>query len=217
MNIVTKVLMMAGSPVLMAMTVFTSAGAQQKPWSPPQISVANTRDVPVVVYLDRGEFEARLGTVPAHQKVQMDLPKYVEDGDEIQIIVHPEGGIDLSSGDRTVHFGKVMEVLVPENNTGYEPPPPPATIPNPGPETTTLTVENPRPIPVTVFLEHGEFDTRIGTVPPNKELTLMIPEEVVDQQTEVEVFIHPEGHPDLASQSFELKRGSHLFVKVPVR
>ena len=211
-----KGLLTAGIAIVFAGTMAGSAGARQKPWSPPELSVNNIRDVPVVVYLDRGNFETRLGTVEAHQKVKLPLPPYVEDGDQIDVIVHPEGGVDLASGNMTVHFGKELYVWVPDNNVGYVPPPPPRTIPNPGAGITTVTVENDRSVPVTVYVEHGNFGTRIGTVPANEELTLLIPEMIVREQTEAEIFVHPEGEADLASWTFQLRHGAHLFVKVPV-
>ncbi len=67
--------------------------------------------------------------------------------------------------------GKNFDVLVPTNDDGYVAPPPRERIPNPGPGTTTVTVKNERDQPVVVFVERGDFDTRIGTVPPNHEST----------------------------------------------
>jgi len=181
------------------------------------VTVDNTRPVPVVVYMDRGPFDTRLGTVAPHTKATLQLPRYLAEGETVQVFVHPEGGEDLASQDVTVNKGQNIDVLVPTNDAGYVPPPPPEKIPNPGPGITTVTVQNARNEAVTVFLEQGEFDTRIGTVAPNKEKTLTIPAFLTRDRPSVEIFVHPEGGLDLASQTFDLKPDAHLLVKVPAR
>jgi len=211
-----KVLMTAGGVATM---VFASSGslmAQQRHPSPTTLTVDNARDVPVIVYLERGSFDTRLGTVPAHGRETLNLPRTLEEGEQIQVFVHPEGGIDLASDDLTVKVGGNLVIFVPTNDVGYVAPPPAPEIPNPGEGTTTVTVQNNRAVPVTVYVERGEFDTRIGTVPANQESTLLVPEWLATERPSAEIFVHPEGEADLQSWSLELKPGAHLFVKVPV-
>jgi hypothetical protein len=215
MNTKMKGLTIAAGAALMAVASFGSAAAQQMDNHATTVTVDNSRDVPVVVYLDRGPFDTRLGTVPPHEIRKLQLPESLAEGEEIQVFVHPEKGVDLSTQDLTVKIGENLDIYVPENDVGYIPPPPPRTIPNPGEGTTTVTVQNNRAVPVTVFLETGRFDTRIGTVPADKELTLMVPEWVVRAKPTVEIFVHPEGEADLSSSTFDLSSGAHLFVKVP--
>jgi hypothetical protein len=216
MSTTMKGFTLAGGAALMALASFGSAAAQQMNHNAPTLTVDNARDVPVTVYLDRGIFDTRLGTVPAHEVEKLNLPGSLEDGEDIQVFVHPEGGLDLATQDLQVRMGQNLDIYVPNNDVGYVPPPPAPTIPNPGEGTTTVTVQNNRDVPVTVFIEHGEFDTRIGTVPADKEITLLIPEWIVQQQSTAEIFVHPEGEGDLGSWSLELSKGAHLLVKVPV-
>jgi hypothetical protein len=217
MRMTMRGLTMAGGAALMVFASFGSAAAQQMNHKATTLTVDNARGVPVVVYLDRGAFDTRLGTVGPNQKKTLQLPGTLEDGEQIQVFVHPEGGQDLATEDLMVKVGENLEIYVPTNDVGYVPPPPAPTIPNPGEGTTTVTVQNNRAVPVTVFVEHGEFDTRIGTVPADQELTLMIPEWVVRESQTAEIFVHPEGQADLASWTLDLARGAHLFVKVPAR
>lgn len=202
--------------VLLTLAFFGPASAQAKSSTLTTLTVDNTRDVPVVVYLERGDFDIRLGTVNAHTTRALDLPGTIEDGEEIQVFVHPEGGVDLATREMTVKRGGNLTVLVPANETGYVPPKPHELAVTPDMGKTTLTVENDRNVPVTVFIQEGDFDTRIGTVAAHQEQTLTVPERLTRENPEAEVFVHPEGQGDLASWFLELKSGSHLFVRVPV-
>lgn len=182
------------------------------------VTVDNTRAVPLTVYLERGRFDLRLGTVMAHTKSTLDLPHTVVDGESIRIVVHPDGsGTDLMTPDLTVKKGKAIDVYVPTNDNGFVPPPPPETIPDPGPGTTTVTVENERDQMVTVFVERGAIDVRIGTVAAHQKATLTLPSSLTRDPPSVEIFVHPELGQDLASQTFALRPGAHLLVKVPHR
>lgn len=193
------------------------ATAQSTKDKPAILTVDNTRSEPVTVYVDRDEFDIRVGTVPAHQKAKLQLPAYLDDGQEVRVFVHPEGGEDLASQDVTITRGEDIAILVPTNEVGYVAPPAPEKIANPGPGTTTVTVQNPRAVPVTVFVERGEFDARIGTVPPDREVTLDIPGYLTRDGSTIQIFVHPERGMDLASQAFDLKPDAHLLVKVPLR
>lgn len=217
MNRIFKGLMMAGGVMGMVLGSLGPVAAQQGGHSPFTITVNNTRDVPAVVYLQRDVMETRLGTVPAHGTTTLNLPSYLPRGEEIRVFVHPEGGIDLSTGEEPLRVGETLNIVVPTNNTGYVRELPPEAIPNPGEEGTTVTVDNLRDAQVTVFLESGDFDYRIGTVPATEERTLHIPTPLVEQQGSVEIFVHPEGGFDLASELFQIKPGAHLFVRVPPR
>jgi hypothetical protein len=182
---------------------------------PATVTVENARAVPAVVYLERGPFDTRLGTVPPHSQTVLELPPVVDGQESIQFVVHPEGARDLLSPDLTVTRGGNVDLYVPTNDEGFVPPPPPEVIANPGPGTTTLTVENQRDEQVVVFIERGDFDTRIGTVPANSESTLYLKGAIAAQEHSVQIFVHPENGVDLASQEFELTPEAHLFLKVP--
>lgn len=180
------------------------------------VTVDNTRSVPVMVYLEGGLYDVRLGMVDPHSDKTLALPVHLERGAVLKIFVHPEGSRDLATPDLTYEPGKDFRIYVPDNDVGYVPPPPPEVIPNPGEGTTTITVKNSRPETVTLLMERGAFDIRLGTVPANQEKTITLPKRLVDGHRSVELFIHPEHGLDLASEMFELKPGAHLLVNVPV-
>lgn len=196
--------------------VAAAAPARAQEGGPITLSVDNARPVPVVVYLERGAFDRRLGTVPAQRKADLALPIQLMDGDKVQITVHPEGGSDLTTPHPlVVHRGHEMSIYVPTSNEGWVALPPPETIPDPGIEGPTLTVENRSAKPVVAFIEGGVFDTRIGTVPAGVERTFALPDYVAKGQHSVDVFMHVEGGTDLASQNFDVGPMAHLLVKVP--
>lgn len=183
---------------------------------PMMLTVDNARTVPVVVYLERGAFDSRLGTVPPQSQEDLALPIQLRDGDKIQVIVHPEGGPDLTAPhDLAVHRGREMSIYVPTSNEGWVPLPPPETIPSAGITGPTLTVENPSSRPVVAFIEKGVFDTRIGTVPGGAERTFALPADLAEGEHSIDIFLHVEGGEDLASHSFDVDPGSHLLVRVP--
>jgi hypothetical protein len=180
------------------------------------VTVTNTRSVPALVYLEGGLFDIRLGMVGAHSEEMLPLPVHLERGTVLKIFVHPEGSRDLATPDLTYAPGEDFRIYVPENDVGYVRPPPAEVIPNPGEGTTTITVKNSRSETVTLFVERGNFDVRLGTIPPNQEKTLIVPERLLEGHRSVELFVHPEHGLDLASEMFELEPGAHLLVKVPV-
>lgn len=187
--------------------------------APTTLAVENTRSVPVVVYLDQGQtYEVRLGIVQPHMKTTLKLPLKLEQGEAIQIVVHPEGGSDLTTPDG-FRVGKTgtVDVYIPTNDVGWVPAPAARPIPRSaeGATGTTLTVTNSRDVPVVVFLERGDFDARLGTVAARKDATFPIPQALVGGLHSVDIFLHPEGGADLASQRFDITPGAHLLINVP--
>ena len=66
----------------------------------PTLTVENPGGHGVVVFLERGAFDTRLGTVAAHETKTLQVPRAVTgDVDEIAIFAHIEGGADLGSTD----------------------------------------------------------------------------------------------------------------------
>jgi len=217
MNIPLKRLAVVGGMVALGTAAWASpalAASLQGP-KPATVTVDNTRDVPVVVYLERGPFDTRIGTVPPNSKSVLRLPPVVTGQEAVQFVVHPEGHQDLLSPDLVVRPGGNVYLYVPTNDVGFIPPPPPEVMPNPGEGTTTLTVENPRDQDVVVFVERGDFDTRIGTVRAKSDTTFYLTGFLARQEHSVDIFVHPENGTDLASHEFELKPDAHLVVKVP--
>ena len=84
------------------------------------------------MYLDRGEFDVRLGTVGPQGTRTLELPSFLREGENVMVFVHPEGGTDLATPGFTVKKGKNLDILVPTNDVGYVPPQPPELTPNSG-------------------------------------------------------------------------------------
>jgi hypothetical protein len=65
----------------------------------PTITIDNTSDRAVVAFVEKDDMDWRLGTVPADSKEILALPDYISSGEqhEIDIFLHVEGGVDLSS------------------------------------------------------------------------------------------------------------------------
>jgi hypothetical protein len=82
----------------------------------------------------------------------------------------------------------------------------------------TVTVQNDRKVPVTVYMDYGPFDRRLGTVPGLRTATLPLPKWAVEGRDRIQLFVHPEGEvDDLATQEFSLKPPARLGMIVPAR
>ena len=81
-----------------------------------------------------------------------------------------------------------------------------------------LTVQNERKVPVTIYVDYGRFDRRLGVVPPFNTVTLPIPAWAVQGRTRIQLFAHPEGEADdLASRAFTLAPPGRLAMVIPAR
>ena len=180
----------------------------------PTVTVQNNRPVPVDVYVERGDFDTRIGTVAADQEGVLPLPPYLEIGEDVRIVVHPKQGTDLESPEVSIPMTGTLPVLVPLNDSGYRPERR-DVIPSPGADATTLTVENSRDQAVDVYVERGDFDTRIGTVEPMNFRTFDLPQSLAREEADVRIFLQPKAGIELASQFFLLTPHAHLEVKVP--
>jgi hypothetical protein len=79
-----------------------------------------------------------------------------------------------------------------------------------------VTVQNNRPVPVTVYMEYGAFDRRLGIVPGQRTATLPLPAWAVNDRQSIQLFVHPEGEADdLATQEFSLTPPARLGMLVP--
>jgi hypothetical protein len=78
------------------------------------LTVENPRGVAVTVFAEQGDFDVRLGQVPAHGRVTLRFPKSVADVvDSMRIFVHPDGGVDLASETLHVKRGEHLGLRVP--------------------------------------------------------------------------------------------------------
>ena len=182
------------------------------------VDVQNQRAVPVTIFLRTGRFDRRIAIVPAHTTRMVLLPAVVLEGREnVALVVHPEGEPDLGTRMFIVRSGDRLSLEIPA--LGKLPPTPGDTMSAPlTPEelaTATLTVDNPHDRPVTVYVERGLYDVRLGQVPARERATLPLPKSVVGKDRALRIFVHPEGGQDLSSSLLRVKKGEHLGLKVP--
>lgn len=224
MMIRTLALGIAGTLAVSGLLAPASASAQapkKTAESGADIAVQNNRKVPVTVYLDQGDFDLRLGEVGALNTSTLKLPTWlVRDQRDIQIFVHPEDGNDLASTHFTVAPGTHLALTV---QVGDYPPwkPSPAdtmsAVLSPSDKrTATLTVENPRKQDVTIYVEQGDFDLRLGIVKAGKTRTLKLPPPTSSSASQIQIFVHPARGVDLSSSYLDISPGAHLGLKVPV-
>lgn len=183
------------------------------------VRVQNDKKVPVTVFIDRGEFDVRVGVVGPMQTATLKLPSWVVNGgSDVQLFVQPEGGNDLESQDFPVHPGVQLGVLVPSGDRLWSSEPAAAkmtaVIPPNELSATTLTVENERPVSVVMYVDQGDFDVRLGTVAANSTATLTLPQWIVSRRESVEIFAHPVNGQDLESTRLDLRKGEHLGLRV---
>lgn len=182
------------------------------------VTVQNDRKVPVTVYLERGQFDQRLGEVPAQRTAVLPIPGWaVREHLAVKIAAHPEGADeDLETQTISLMAPARLGMVIPA--TGDMPTPSDTmseVIPPEELADATLTVDNPRDEAVTVYAEHGLFDVRLGRVPPHGRVTLPFPKSVVLPTNTLEIFVHPDGGFDLASEKLTVKPGAHLGLRVP--
>jgi hypothetical protein len=80
------------------------------------ITVENPRDRAVTVYAEHGDFDVRLGRVPAGGHATLRMPKAVVGHDRsVRIFVHPDGGTDLASSLLRVKRGEHLGLRVPKS------------------------------------------------------------------------------------------------------
>jgi hypothetical protein len=85
-----------------------------------------------------------------------------------------------------------------------------------GDTTNMLTVQNDRASAVTVFIESGAFDRRIGVVPAGKVGQLTLPAWAVRGQRSVQVFARADGESgDLSTISLPLGGSNRLGLLIP--
>lgn len=185
------------------------------------VQVQNDRNVPITVFIERGDFDVRLGKVAAMRTATLNLPGWVLAGDaKVDLFVHPDGENDLASQSFHVKPGAQLAMLVQQGDHPAWTPAPDDTMSTVLPvadlNATTVTVENPRKEDVTVYVEQGDFDLRLGVVRAGQTRTLRFPEGIADRRQSVELFVTPEHGFDLGSQAFQLTRGAHLGLKVPL-
>jgi hypothetical protein len=74
------------------------------------------------------------------------------------------------------------------------------------PPANTVTVQNDRKTPVTIYLEYGVFDRRLGNVPALQTATLPLPSWMVNARERVQLVAEPEkGAGDFVTQWFSLE------------
>ena len=181
------------------------------------VEVQNELEEPVTVFMEYGQFDRRLGTVPAYGVTTLPLPDWAaSQQDRISLFVHPEGGRDRESEQFLLHPGAHLGLRVRAPGEPVAPIDTMMAVLTPEEiSETTLTVDNPRAQEVTVYAEHGDFDVRLGSVPAQSVVTLEFPMVIVRPDESVSITVHPENGPDLASEVLRIQEGEHLGLRVP--
>ena len=219
--------------LLLALGALASAAPDRAPAQVPQpqrlpptvtidtmnaVTVQNQRKVPVAVYMEYGQFDRRLGVVQPMDVATLPLPGWAVRGRlKVQLFVSPfDEPNDLSTQVFSLRAPARIGLVVPPR--GGMPTPPDTMMEVIAPEElaeATVTVDNARDRAVTVYARQGRFDVRLGKVPAGSRATLRFPRSVVLPGDDVVLFVHPEGGVDLSSQTFRIKRGEHIGLRVP--
>lgn len=80
---------------------------------------------------------------------------------------------------------------------------------------TTVTVQNNLAVPVSVFVEYGALDRRLGIVEALTVDTLRLPEWMVEQHESIQLFAERPDGMAMASGWFECGPGQHWAMMVP--
>jgi hypothetical protein len=79
------------------------------------ITVDNPRNRAVTVFAEQGQYDVRLGRVPARERATLRFPKYVVDRDRsLRIFVTPDGGTDMSTALLRLKKGEHLALKVPQ-------------------------------------------------------------------------------------------------------
>lgn len=209
-------------------TLATVAAAQQPAKLPPAVitdtlinfvMVQNDRKAPVAIYLEAGNFDRRLGVVPALEMKALPLPAWAVTGrSTVRLFADPEdAAMPLATQEFKLQPPARVGMVVSAHNAAPRGTPRTmsATLLPEELADATITVDNMRNVPVMVFADQGIVSVRLGEVPANTRATLKFPKAVVTPFGSVQVFMHPRGGIDLASESFSVRPGAHIGVRVP--
>ena len=182
----------------------------------PGLTVQNARRQPVYVYLERGTFERRLGVVPAMGSATLAFPAWmVQEGGTMRLLMHPQGSTtDFVVESLSLAAPARYTVDVPATDLA----PLPAaealevTLPPAALDEATLTIDNPTGREATAFVQQGDRDVRLGTVPAGGRVTLRVPPVLADGSA-LELFLEPQG---ATTQTVRLRlgRGEHVAVRM---
>jgi hypothetical protein len=179
----------------------------------PTVEVQNNFDQPIVVFLEHGRFDRRLGTVEAGSTAALPLPEWLARGsDRIQLFVVRSGGQRIESQWFEVRPGGAIGMIVPSAPAASA-----QIYMELSPEElfkTTLTVFNERATEVDVYAQEGPFEVRLGSVPAYGTATLEFPASVVRPDRSITVVARPKTGFDLESYPLQLRAESHLALRL---
>ena len=81
-------------------------------------------------------------------------------------------------------------------------------------DSTTATVENDLNQPVIVYVEVGNEEVRLGTVPAEGDSTFALPRWLVRTSREMDFFVHPAKGLDQDTGPVDIHQGEHLGIEV---
>ena len=85
------------------------------------------------------------------------------------------------------------------------------------PPTTEVVVQNDENVPVTVYVEWGSEELRLGKVDAMDTAHLALPAWLITSEADVDIIVHPTRGFDQETGYLEVRRGDTIGVIVPAR
>jgi hypothetical protein len=206
-------LMLAASLAALPVAAQQKAGTEDAPAAQPTagntVTVLNNLTTPVTIFLDYGDYDRRVGTIPAGGTATLPLPEFaLKELPTLQLYAKVEQGFALETHgfrvEPNMKVGWVVTKDLPTKAAGDTikvKPPAPALA------KASLAVSNERDAMVTLYAE----DVKLGFVPAHGKASIGIPEGVI-AAGKVKVTAHPEGGADLAPQELDVAGESVTMV-----
>lgn len=178
------------------------------------VTVTNNLRQPVRMFVEWGEFDRRLGVVPAGQTATLQVPDVIVEqaAGEIQLSAEPLKGLDIQTQPFPLKAGDHIEMTVPAPKPTY--PQMKVVLPTEELAKSTLTVQNDRPNDVIIYADDagpGFFGVRLGTVKAHSTATLNFPVAVVQSDQTVQIVVEESNGMTLESQApLDLRSASHF-------
>ena len=180
------------------------------------VTVQNDRSTPVVVFLEGGGIDRRLGVVAAGDVATLQLPAWAVNGRRtVRLLARPEGaGFSVATPSFALSGAVRIGMLVPPNTGVGSIDSIPVQLTAEERASTTITIDNPRNKAMTVFAEQGVRSVRLGEIPANTQATLSFPKDLIKRGDAIRVFVRPAGGLDVATRALSLKTGDHIAVEI---
>jgi hypothetical protein len=179
----------------------------------PTATVENDRNTPVEVYVEIGEAELHLGTVPANNEQTFPLPSWLTNFPRtVDFFIHPTKGFDEDTGPLELGPSEHLGIIVPGARQKESAETTPARARD---DSTVAEIQNDRATAVTVYLERGNAELTLGTIPAETTASFAIPRYLVTSAgTTLEFFFHPKNGFDVSTGDVTVHTGERFGIEV---